>query len=316
MGKITVRYFIEGEGRIDLQLRLIAGEGGLDKEIKFGEINRPGLALAGFFDYFAYDRIQIFGQGETAYMSQISYEEKLRRYSEFFSYDVLCCIFTHEFIPDKLFLEFAEKKNVPVFLSKRSTTRFITLFVHIIDELFAECVTLHATLVDVFGVGVLLTGKSGVGKSETALELIERGHRLVADDMVIVKKIDESLLMGTGSEILKHHIEIRGIGIVNVREIFGIRSVRNRKRIEMVVLLEEWDSTKEYDRLGLDEKTYNILDIEVPYITVPVRPGRNIPVIVETAALNQRLKKVGVNSARELDEKIKRLIMSEGQNNG
>ncbi|HOQ13345.1 MAG TPA: HPr kinase/phosphorylase, partial [Spirochaetota bacterium] len=197
MGKITVRYFIEGEGRIDLQLRLIAGEGGLDKEIKFGEINRPGLALAGFFDYFAYDRIQIFGQGETAYMSQISYEEKLRRYSEFFSYDVLCCIFTHEFIPDKLFLEFAEKKNVPVFLSKRSTTRFITLFVHIIDELFAECVTLHATLVDVFGVGVLLTGKSGVGKSETALELIERGHRLVADDMVIVKKIDESLLMGT-----------------------------------------------------------------------------------------------------------------------
>ena len=210
----------------------------------------------------------------------------------------------------------AEKKNVPVFLSKRSTTRFITLFVHIIDELFAECVTLHATLVDVFGVGVLLTGKSGVGKSETALELIERGHRLVADDMVIVKKIDESLLMGTGSEILKHHIEIRGIGIVNVREIFGIRSVRNRKRIEMVVLLEEWDSTKEYDRLGLDEKTYNILDIEVPYITVPVRPGRNIPVIVETAALNQRLKKVGVNSARELDEKIKRWIMSEGQNNG
>ena len=141
--------------------------------------------------------------------------------------------------------------------------------------------------------GVLLTGKSGVGKSETALELIERGHRLVADDMVIVKKIDESLLMGAGSEILKHHIEIRGIGIVNVREIFGIRSVRNRKRIEMVILLEEWDSTKEYDRLGLDEKKYNILDIEVPYITVPVRPGRNIPVIIETAALNQRLKKSG-----------------------
>lgn len=313
MRKLTVRYFIEGEGRIDLQLRLIAGEGGLDKEIKYGEINRPGLALAGFFDYFAYDRIQIFGQGETAFMNQLSYDQKVKTYSDFFSYDLLCCIFTHEYVPDKLFLEFAEKKNVPIFLSKRGTTRFITLFVHVIDEIFAESITLHATLVDVFGVGVLLTGKSGVGKSETALELIERGHRLVADDMVIVKKIDESLLMGAGSEILKHHIEIRGIGIVNVREIFGIRSVRNRKRIEMVILLEEWDSTKEYDRLGLDEKKYNILDIDVPYITVPVRPGRNIPVIIETAALNQRLKKIGINSARELDEKIKRWIITEGQ---
>jgi HPr kinase/phosphorylase len=313
MRKLTVRYFIEGEGRIDLQLRLIAGEAGLDKEIKYGEINRPGLALAGFFDYFAYDRIQIFGQGETAFKNQLTYDQKMKTYSDFFSYDLLCCIFTHEYVPDKLFLEFAEKKNVPIFLSKRGTTRFITLFVHVIDEIFAEQVTLHATLVDVFGVGVLLTGKSGVGKSETALELIERGHRLVADDMVIVKKIDESLLMGAGSEILKHHIEIRGIGIVNVREIFGIRSVRNRKRIEMVILLEEWDSAKEYDRLGLDEKKYNILDIEVPYITVPVRPGRNIPVIIETAALNQRLKKIGINSARELDEKIKKWIMTEGQ---
>jgi HPr kinase/phosphorylase len=313
MRKLTVRYFIEGEGRIDLQLRLFAGAGGLDKEIKYGEINRPGLALAGFFDYFAYDRIQIFGQGETAFMNQLSCEQKMKTYSDFFSYDLLCCIFTHDYVPDKLFLEFAEKKNVPIFLSKRGTTRFITLFVHVIDEIFAEQVTLHATLVDVFGVGVLLTGKSGVGKSETALELIERGHRLVADDMVIVKKIDESLLMGAGSEILKHHIEIRGIGIVNVREIFGIRSVRNRKRIEMVILLEEWDSAKEYDRLGLDDKKYSILDIEVPYITVPVRPGRNIPIIIETAALNQRLKKIGINSARELDEKIKKWIMTEGQ---
>ena len=313
MRKLTVRYFIEGEGRIDLQLRLIAGEGGLDKEIKYGEIDRPGLALAGFFEYFAYDRIQIFGQGETAFMSQLTYDQKVKTYNDFFSYDLLCCIFTHEYVPDKLFLEYAEKKNIPIFLSKRGTTRFTTLFVHVIDEIFAESTTLHATLVDVFGVGVLLTGKSGVGKSETALELVERGHRLVADDMVIVKKIDESLLMGTGSEILKHHIEIRGIGIVNVREIFGIRSVRNRKRIEMVILLEEWDSEKEYDRLGLDEKKFNILDLEVPYITVPVRPGRNIPVIIETAALNQRLKKIGINSARELDERIKKWIITEGQ---
>lgn len=312
MGKLTLRYFIEGSGRIDLQLRLLAGEDGLDKEIKSGELNRPGLALAGFFDYFAYDRIQIFGQGETAFMTQLSQDQKIKIYDEFFSYPILCCIFTYEHQPDDLFLEYAEKRNIPIFLTKRGTTRFITLFVHVIDEIFAESVTLHATLVDVFGVGVLLTGKSGVGKSETALELIERGHRLVGDDMVVVKKIDESLLMGGGSEILKHHIEIRGIGIVNVREIFGIRSVRNRKRIEMVILLEEWDSSTEYDRLGLDEKKYTILDIDVPYITVPVRPGRNIPIIIETAALNQRLKKVGINSARELDERIKKWIINEG----
>ena len=312
MGKLTLRYFIEGSGRIDLQLRLLAGEDGLDKEIKSGELNRPGLALAGFFDYFAYDRIQIFGQGETAFMTKLSHDQKIKIYDEFFSYPVFCCIFTYERQPDDLFLEYAEKRNIPIFLTKRGTTRFITLFVHVIDEIFAESVTLHATLVDVFGVGVLLTGKSGVGKSETALELIERGHRLVGDDMVVVKKIDESLLMGSGSEILKHHIEIRGIGIVNVREIFGIRSVRNRKRIEMVILLEEWDSSTEYDRLGLDEKKYTILDIDVPYITVPVRPGRNIPIIIETAALNQRLKKVGINSARELDERIKKWIINEG----
>lgn len=312
MSKLTLRYFIEGTGRIDLQLRLLTGEGGLDKEIKSGEINRPGLALAGFFDYFAYERIQIFGKGEAAFMTQLSREDKIKVYDQFFSYPVFCCIFTYEFNPDDLFLGYAEKRNIPVFISKRGTTRFITLFVHVIDEIFAESVTLHATLVDVFGVGVLLTGKSGVGKSETALELIERGHRLVGDDMVIVKKIDESLLMGAGSEILKHHIEIRGIGIVNVREVFGIRSVRNRKRIEMVILLEDWDSSTEYDRLGLDEKKYTILDIDVPYITVPVRPGRNIPIIIETAALNQRLKKVGINSARELDERIKKWIITEG----
>ncbi len=316
MANLTVRQFIEGKGRIDLQMRLLAGEGGLDKEIKYGETNRPGLALAGFFDHFAFDRIQIFGQGETAFLAQLSDEARLKIYEEFFCYDVLCCIFTHEYIPDNLFLEYADKRNIPVFISKKGTTRFITLFVHIIDEMFSETVTLHATLVDVFGVGVLLTGKSGVGKSETALELIERGHRLVADDMVVVKKIDESLLMGASSELLKHHLEIRGLGIINVREIFGIRSIRNRKRIEMVTLLEEWDSNKEYDRLGLDEDKFTILDIDVPIITVPVRPGRNIPVIIETAALNQRLKKTGINSARELDERIKKWIISGGGNNG
>ncbi len=280
---------------------MISGEGGLTKEIKFGDINRPGLTLAGFTEHFAYDRIQIFGQGERAYMETLSNEKKREVYDDFFSYDVLCCIFTYDEHPDSLFLEYADKKDVPVFVSKRATTRFVSLIIHIMDEVFSETVTMHATLVEVFGIGVLLLGQSGVGKSETALELVERSHRLVADDMVEIRKIDESLLMGSGSPILKHHMEIRGLGIINIRDIFGIRSVRNRKRIELVVLLEEWDSTKEYDRLGLEEKKYTILDIDVPYLIIPVRPGRNIPIIIETASLNQRLKKLGIYSALELD---------------
>jgi HPr kinase/phosphorylase len=187
------------------------------------------------------------------------------------------------------------------------------LLTHIVEATFAESVTIHGTLVDVFGIGILLIGKSGVGKSETALELIERGHRLIADDLVEVKKIDESLLMGNGSELIRHHMEIRGIGILNVRDIFGIRSVRNRKRIELVAELQEWDANTHYDRLGIEEQVYTILDIEVPYIIVPVRPGRNIPIIIETAALNQRLKKIGVFSAQELDKKIQEWIVRENE---
>jgi HPr kinase/phosphorylase len=187
------------------------------------------------------------------------------------------------------------------------------LLTHIVEAAFAESVTIHGTLVDVFGIGILLIGKSGVGKSETALELIERGHRLIADDLVEVKKIDESLLMGNGSELIRHHMEIRGIGILNVRDIFGIRSVRNRKRIELVAELQEWDANTHYDRLGIEEQLYTILDLEVPYIIVPVRPGRNIPIIIETAALNQRLKKIGIFSAQELDKKIQEWIVRENE---
>jgi HPr kinase/phosphorylase len=308
---VRVKNFLDSNTRVDPQICLIAGESGLDKEVRVGDINRPGLTLAGFFDFFAYDRIQIFGLGETAYMRQRAQAERERIYEKFFSYDVLCCIFTHDERPDALFCRMADSRGVPVMVTRRGTTNFTTLLVHFLDDLFAPKPTMHATLVDVFGVGVLLQGKSGVGKSECALELIERGHRLVADDMVEIRKIDEARLMGNGTALLKHYMEIRGLGIINVRDIFGIRSVRNRKRIELVALLEEWDSETEYDRLGLDEKKYAIMDIDVSFITIPVRPGRNIPIIIETAALNQRLKKLGVHSAAELDRKIQKLMHKE-----
>jgi len=309
--KIFVRDFKDNESKIDLQLTLVGGKDGLGKEVVVGDLNRPGLGLAGFFDFFAFDRIQIFGLGETAFIRQLAPERKREIYEKFFSFEVLCCIFTHNEFPDEMFLEFANEYRVPTFVTRHRTTRFISLLTHVLEEFFSPLVVMHGTLVDVFGVGVLLMGKSGVGKSECALEMVERGHRLVADDIVEIRKIDESLLMGSGSDIIRHHMEIRGLGIINVREIFGIRSVRNRKRIELVVLLEEWDNTKEYDRLGIDEKKHSILDIDVAYITVPVRPGRNIPIIIETAALNQRLKKVGVFSARELDNRIQNWMRME-----
>ncbi|TAL30956.1 MAG: HPr kinase/phosphorylase [Spirochaetes bacterium] len=310
---IYIRDLRDNESKIDLHLVLVAGKDGLDKEIHMGDINRPGLGLAGFFDFFAYDRVQIFGLGETAFMRQLGPDRKREIYERFFSYHVLCCIFTHNEHPDEFFLELANQHKVPTFVTTHRTTRFISLLTHVMEEIFSPLVVIHGTLVDVFGVGVLLMGKSGVGKSECALELVERGHRLVADDIVEIRKIDESLLMGYGSEVIRHHMEIRGLGIINVKDVFGIRSVRNRKRIELAVLLEEWASGKEYDRLGIDESKYPILDLDVPFITVPVRPGRNIPIIIETAALNQRLKKMGVYSARELDNRIQHWMMMEGR---
>jgi HPr kinase/phosphorylase len=301
--KIFVRNILENV-ETDLRLRVVAGADRLDREIPEAEINRPGLSLSGFFDFFAFDRIQIFGKGETAYLRSLDAARERAIYELFFSYDILCCIFTHDEAPSALFLEFANNKGTPILITEHPTTRFVSLLTHMVSQAHAPTSAIHGTLVDVFGLGVLLLGKSGVGKSETALELIERGHRLVADDIVEIKKLDDALIMGSGSNLIRHHIEIRGLGILNIRDIYGIRSVRNRKRIELVASLEDWDETKTYDRLGIDERRYNILDVEVPHIIVPVRPGRNIPVIVETASLNLRLKKMGVNSAKELDQKL------------
>lgn len=309
--RVLIKDFLDTTDEFDLDLRLLAGKKGMGKDIPVGDINRPGLTLAGFDKFFAYERIQIFGRGEQSYIQQLTEEERQKVYERFFSYDILCSIFTHNIEPDKEFIRMSEEKNIPVFITELKTSRFISSLVHILDEIFAPSITLHGTLVDVFGIGMLLFGKSGVGKSECALELIERGHRLVADDMVLIKKIDESLLFGSGTPMLKHHMEIRGMGIINVRDIFGIRSVRNRKRVELVVLLEEWDSNKEYDRLGLEEKKYTILEQEIPYILLPVRPGRNIPVIIEAAALNHRLKKLGIFSAHEFDRKIQEWMKKE-----
>lgn len=311
--KLIIKDLIEKRGKIDLQLSLVAGRDGLGREIKIGDVNRPGLSLTGFFDYFAYERLQVFGLGETAFTSQLPDMKKMEVYEKFFSYDVSCCVFTNDKQPDDFFIKMADTRNIPTFVTKYPTTRFISLWTHAVEEIFSPSISTHGTLVDVFGVGVMLLGKSGVGKSECALELIEKGHRLVADDIVEIHRIDDLFLFGTNSEIISHHMEIRGLGIINVRDIYGIGSIRNRKRIELAIILEEWDESREYDRLGIDEKKHTFLDIDIPVITVPVRPGRNIPIIVETAALNHRLKKMGIYSAKELDHKIRDWTRKEKQ---
>jgi HPr kinase/phosphorylase len=292
----------------ELELEVIAGDKGLGNRISNSEINRPGLSLTGFFDFFAHDRIQVFGKGEWAYLNSLD-ETQLKHISElFFSYHLNCIVFTHGNPPSPIFVEMCISKDIPLFISKISTHKFITLISQILDRSLAPRTVRHGVLIEVYGIGILLTGKSGVGKSETALELIERGHRLVADDMVEIRRLSESYLIGSCSDLLRHHMEIRGMGIINIKDIFGVGSVRDHKIIELIINLKDWDDTLEFDRTGIDNLTEEILGLQIPFIELPVKPGRNIPIIVETAAMNQRLKKMGKNSAQEFNKKLTQYI--------
>ncbi len=292
----------------ELFLELITGHSGLSKKISNSEINRPGLSLTGFFDFFAHDRIQIFGKGEWAYLNSLD-EIKLKDIAEkFFSYPLSCIIFTHGNRPSEIIIKKTEELNIPLLITNISTHKFITLISDILNKALAPRTMRHGVLIEVFGIGILLSGKSGVGKSETALELIERGHRLVADDMVEIRRFAESYIVGTCSDILRHHMEIRGLGIINIKDIFGVGSVRDSKLIELMINIEEWSEKVEYDRTGLDENFEEILGLKVPLLKIPIKPGRNIPILVETAAMNQRLKKMGNNGAKEFNKKLANYI--------
>ncbi|TDY71592.1 Hpr(Ser) kinase/phosphatase [Leptospira meyeri] len=294
----------------DLQLVLVTGEAGLSNRINNAEINRPGLSPTGFFDFFANDRIQILGKGEWAYLNSLA-EDKLHEITEkFFEFHLNCIIYTHGNEPQLPFVERAKAKGIPLFKTEIATHRFITLISQILDRALAPRTMRHGVLIEVFGIGTLLTGRSGVGKSETALELIERGHRLVADDMVEIRRLSESYLIGSCSDLLRHHMEIRGLGILNIKDLFGVGSVRDHKLIELIINLKEWEeqTSGEYERTGIEQSMEEILGVSVPYIEIPVKPGRNIPIIVETAAMNQRLRKMGKNSAKEFSNKLNTYI--------
>jgi len=316
MGKkqtgITIERLLElaQEGDI-LHLLNITGDTMLRNRIQNSDINRPGLSLTGDYDYFDYEKIQVFGRGEYHYLLKLINSNNLTNIEKFFSYPVSCCIFSHGHEPPPLFVDMAKKANVPVLVSSLPTNVMTARVIKILEDAFAPRTSVHGVLVEVFGVGILIVGKSGVGKSECALELIERGHRLVADDVVDVRSISNSLLIGSGAKLIRHHMEIRGLGIINVKQLFGVGAIRDTKQIQLVVNLEAWDVNKEYDRLGLEETTYSILGVEVPLHTIPVKPGRNIPILIETAAMNFRLTKLGYNTAKEFNRELATYIEEE-----
>jgi HPr kinase/phosphorylase len=302
---VAVRELI---GHPEFKLTLIAGVEGLNRRLTCIDVNRPGLALAGFYRDFAEDRIQVIGKGEYAYIADCKLSQQRQMGEGFFSFSIPAVVFTHGNLPPDCFIESANHSGIPILLTPLSTHDFLVHYTRFITEALAKSTNLHGVLLDVFGVGILIQGSSGIGKSETALELIERGHRLVADDMVELRCLADSYLMGYTNPIIEHNMELRGIGIIDVKELFGAGAVRREIRLDMVIQLEEWDVNREYERLGLEDRTTRILGVDVAYIVLPVRPGRNIPILIETAAMNYRLKSMGIHASRNLSERLQREI--------
>ena len=303
---------IELKEHNSLNLKCIGGRKGLVREISIPDINRPGLALSGFFDSFAHERLQIFGRGEVAYLRKLEEDKTGDTIQQMFEYPIPCCIFTHDLFPGKTFAEIAEKAQCPLLQTVLSTSEFSARIMRILAGIFAPRQSLHGVLVEVYGLGILILGDSGIGKSETALELIMHGHRLVADDVVEIHCVNGNVLMGTGAnKIIAHHMEIRGMGNINITHLFGVGAIRDRKQIQLVVTLEEWDSKKNYDRIGIEDTYTELLGVSVPKLEIPVKPGRNVPIIIETAAMNERLKMMGYNAAREFNHNILKWIESD-----
>ena len=275
-----------------------------DVKVTQSDVNRPALQLAGFFDYFDSNRIQIIGQVEYTYMEGLTDETRREAYEKLMTYDIPCIVFSRDLKPDPIFLETAIRHEVPILSTKKSTSDFMSEIIRWLNVKLAPCISVHGVLVDVYGEGVLITGESGIGKSEAALELIRRGHRLVTDDVVELRKVSDDTLVGSAPDITKHFIELRGIGIVDVKALFGALSVKDTQTIDLVIRLEDWDKDKEYDRLGLEENYTEYLGNKVVCHNIPIRPGRNLAVICETAAINHRQKKMGYNAAKELYTRV------------
>jgi len=301
--KVVVRDLVE-----EFKLEIVFGYKQLDREVQVSDIYRPGLELAGFFKYHPVERIHLLGKSELTFLLGLSPKERQTRIERFCNPDIPCIIVTRgQEIPNELLQE-VEKKKVPLFRTEMATTKFGSRVTNYLEHVLAPSSTIHGVLVDVYGIGVLIIGKSGIGKSETALELVKRGHRLVADDAVEIFRYDENSLVGQAPELIRHLLEIRGVGIMNIMTLFGAGAVRDRKKISLVIQLETWQDHTYYDRLGLDEEKYKILDTEVTMLTVPVRPGRNLAVIIEVAAMNFRLKRLGFHATQHIVQQLNKTL--------
>ncbi len=270
------------------------------------DINRPALQIAGYFEHFDATRLQIIGFVEYTYMEGMAVKKKKEIYQKLLEGDIPAIVFCRELMPDNIFMETAIKNNVPLFMTKKSTSDFMAEIIRWLNVKLAPCITVHGVLVDVYGEGVLITGESGIGKSEAALELIKRGHRLVSDDAVEIRKVSDDTIIGSAPDITKHFIELRGIGIVDVKTLFGVSSVKDTQSIDLVIKLEEWSKEKEYDRLGLEEEYTEYLGKKVVCHNIPIRPGRNLAIICESAAVNYRQKKMGYNAAQEFYKRVQK----------
>ena len=300
---ITVDFLVKYSKDL-FKLKLLSDNSGFDRKIIDQNLHRPGLALAGFVDLFSYSRVQIFGNTEMRYLNQLNDEDKEAAIERIFKFNIPCIILTDGNQPFAKIIELANKYHIPVFGTPFSTTKLVYLVGDFLDDQFAERISLHGSFVDVYGVGILFIGKSGIGKSEVALDLIERGHRLVADDHIILTKKGEGILIGTGTNLAKHFMEIRGLGIIDVERMFGIRAIRYQKRLEIVVELELWDEKSEYTRTGLDEQTVNIAGIDILHVKLPILPGKNITVISEVIGLNYLLKHYGYDAPSLIQDRL------------
>jgi HPr kinase/phosphorylase len=300
---VTVERFYLNQAE-KLQLQLVAGGAGLSRKIQEGAVNRPGLALAGFFKYFATKRVQVIGGAEWQYMKSLPGAQAQKRVGDLLRHKIPCVVFARNFNPQKYVIELCDQLQVPLFKTKIVTMKFINAATIALEMEFAPTTSEHGSMVDILGIGVLIRGESGIGKSESVLALLERGYSLVSDDITRIRLFEGRELVGTSSETTRYHMEIRGIGIINVPAVFGVAAVRPEKNINLIVTLMDWDKMEEVDRIGIEQQTYPILGIPVPHVTIPVRPGRDIARLIEVAALDQKLKSLGYNPAQEFNQRL------------
>jgi len=310
---IPVREFFEFN-ELRIKLTSLNGLEQSERAIVEKNLHRPGLALAGYVDLFTYHRVQVFGNTELNYLKSLSKEKRVASFIQLLEFNIPCIVVTNGLQLEPELLDIATERGVPVFSTRFETTRAYYFMSDFLDDQFSPHTVIHGAFVDVYGVGVLIIGRSGIGKSEIALDLVERGHRIVADDVVVVTQKGEGILIGSGTDLVKHFMEIRGLGLIDIRAIFGIRAIRFQKRLEIVVQLEEWNDTQEYERTGLDKPEVEIMSVSIPHILLPIFPGKNVTVIIEVIALNYLLQHYGYNSAMEFSKRLKDRLDEKARN--